>query len=64
VSSLNQEALEHLVRHAMAAGVAAWADRLRDGLIDMGAPLVDCFGDAPADFLRIRPGLLEGLIEP
>lgn len=64
MSRLNQAVLENLIRHAMAAGTAVWAERMSKGEVDMDAPLTDAFGDFPTQFLNIRPGLLEGLIEP
>ena len=48
------EALEPLIRAAMAAGAMCAAERARDGLIDPLAPLGDAFGDFPAEFLSIR----------
>jgi hypothetical protein len=58
---IDREALEDLVRCAMAAGVACFTDRARKGEIDPSAPLGDAFGDFPAEFLDMRPALVEAL---
>jgi hypothetical protein len=56
-------AAEELVRQAMGSGVACFADRVAAGQIDMTAPLTEAFGDFPAEFLRIRPQLLDRIVE-
>lgn len=59
--SLNQAALERLVRNAMGAGVACASERFRLGEVDRDGSLLDVFGDFPAEFLSIRSDLVEVL---
>lgn len=59
---LDQDALENLVRQAMGAGVACFAEKARAGEVDLMAPLSDAFGDFPAEFLRIRSSIVDALL--
>jgi hypothetical protein len=61
-ATLNAEALEDLVRHAMASGAACFMEKAARGQVALNAPLMDAFGDFPAEFLRLRQDLTENLI--
>lgn len=59
--TLNEKALEELVRNAMASGAMVFAEKAGRGEVDPAAPLTDVFDDFPADFVRFRRDLVEAL---
>lgn len=58
---VNELALVELVRAAMAAGAAYFAERARDGLVSTTDSLADAFGEFPSEFIRIRFHLVKAL---
>lgn len=53
--------VEDMVRQAMASGFACIGERIGAGEVDLSAPLTEALGDYPAEFIRIRAALFDGL---
>lgn len=64
MSILNTEALHNFTAVAMAAGATAFIEKAAAGEIDPATPLVEAFGDFPAEFCSIRSALVDSLTDP
>lgn len=61
MTEINHDALVELVRQAMGSGAVVFCEKAGRGEMDMAAPVTEAFGDFPAEFLRIRPDLVDAL---
>ena len=58
----SSSAVEDLVRAAMGAGAMCIMEKAAAGEIDPRAPLGDALGDFPAEFVKIRAGLVADVV--